>query len=1341
MKRLYEDGKWINKKEWRNIVIKVQKNWLDFKNHDGKWASMQDKTACAYIWSILNASDLNTISRNTNNLGKWMTILDNQTWKFAIDDMVDENRGDLHLADEKKDKKWNKLDYYRHNINKDFNVSVDDNGNISNNAATDKLIKARETDSSLWNEDWSNPKWILNYLKKNNYLPEYADLSNDEVRKACQNIHTWMSTKIELLWKKKRKIDKSALKDKIESEQKYLQTIKNKTESDLNYINGLNVLLNDDDELNKLVESQNASMEKNIRYWDMQEMIGGSFDKYFIDTWWGVKWWAEGVAWAINDSYGAWRLDFSDETCDTMGNVLGQLAIEVAICAVAMAAWTVTAWVWTAGILAIRWSMITGRIARIVWNLRRVRLIARLCERTCSWTRYIVSLWTKLKNSKWFKYVSEITSSGVAEVAPRIPIITDIIEWAWFHVTQQMLHNAIEWKPLTAWLGDARWYVESIVFLWVLKKVWAARQNLSQVGLGKVLSEKAIEKWLAKYIWKWAEITWEIVSLEVTGQAMSLAFDQKFKDITVEEFIHTVGMVLWLRLTKKIWTKIIIKEKNRSTMRYEEPWKWLYEISFDRARKILWEPKLVEQSGPEQKWRPQDERLVEDRSEDQNKKWDEDEYFGWKPHEFDITENQAISNSEMMDKIWEKINDQNLTEKLEALRKEISEQYKKATWEDLELTDEQLLSILDAHEQDWILWQLTAPQLKQKVKVLDETINDPKIRRFLLEWWFCWKISERLFGRESKEQYFWYWTKRWIPLTEPGTGIFKFVCAEIVWFDAKTWQYTFERSRIQNGIPRKFRVQLTEREVMWAGRVPYEIWQKLWVPRSNGSLTRAEVIEYIPATGEHWFRRVEPTGYQGEKIRVSGNSLNIRKPKYDGTEEERVQFENWERVKTEITWYNPKTGIYTVKWDYNSRTFFMEVTEAQLDSRNGGEEVDFLLWKTRWLEDSNGNQYEWKITAYDRVNKRYLVELVDEHWIPRRKTLTVEEFTRERENYLNKIDDDNEYNLEEVEVVAYRELTKDLLNRVKKGMNDRNTKAYYEAFWDPKNIIDIDWQTFYTTDCLVYGNRKYVVWYVEVPWRWTRVRLFYRSNSEWARRSCPWIRKDWKYSKWENILGSSYETTTRPGQEMQDKLNTLEELPVNRNPITGVISERNFLEAEMASEMNVVKLYRGEDATIDYLRKMNSDTQAKKFYENLWYEFDINGMKIVEWSLSTYEHDFLWTIQVQLCSVNFQWREFYISFARAVNDPLKQVRIEEVLDPQAKMNSFWLPNISVNAAPLTWKPIDYKVNFEIDDVYGNHIYSPLAKDRPTIWNSDYIDIRDIYQSNPLILRFKYLAWI
>jgi hypothetical protein len=68
---------------------------------------------------------------------------------------------------------------------------------------------------------------------------------------------------------------------------------------------------------------------------------------------------------------------------------------------------------------------------------------------------------------------------------------------------------------------------------------------------------------------------------------------------------------------------------------------------------------------------------------------------------------------------------------------------------------------------------------------------------------------------------------------------------------------------------------------------------------------------------------------------------------------------------------------------------------------------------------------------------------------------------------------------------------------------------------------------------------------------------------------------------------------------MQDKLNTLEELPVNRNPITGVISERNFLEAEMASEMNVVKLYRGEDATIDYLRKMNSDTQAKKFYENL----------------------------------------------------------------------------------------------------------------------------------------------
>ena len=46
-------------------------------------------------------------------------------------------------------------------------------------------------------------------------------------------------------------------------------------------------------------------------------------------------------------------------------------------------------------------------------------------------------------------------------------------------------------------------------------------------------------------------------------------------------------------------------------------------------------------------------------------------------------------------------------------------------------------SVLDAHEQDWKLWELSLWQLRVKVKLLAETIKNDKFRRFLLEAGFC----------------------------------------------------------------------------------------------------------------------------------------------------------------------------------------------------------------------------------------------------------------------------------------------------------------------------------------------------------------------------------------------------------------------------------------------------------------------------------------------------------------------------------------------------------------------------------------------------------------------------
>jgi hypothetical protein len=53
-----------------------------------------------------------------------------------------------------------------------------------------------------------------------------------------------------------------------------------------------------------------------------------------------------------------------------------------------------------------------------------------------------------------------------------------------------------------------------------------------------------------------------------------------------------------------------------------------------------------------------------------------------------------------MDSILNDINEKNKSRKLKQLSKEISKQYEKATKEKIELTEAQLLSVLDAHEQD-----------------------------------------------------------------------------------------------------------------------------------------------------------------------------------------------------------------------------------------------------------------------------------------------------------------------------------------------------------------------------------------------------------------------------------------------------------------------------------------------------------------------------------------------------------------------------------------------------------------------------------------------------------------
>ncbi len=319
-----------------------------------------------------------------------------------------------------------------------------------------------------------------------------------------------------------------------------------------------------------------------------------------------------------------------------------------------------------------------------------------------------------------------------------------------------------------------------------------------------------------------------------------------------------------------------------------------------------------------------------------------------------------------------------------------------------------------------------------------------------------------------------------------------------------------------------------------------------------------------------------------------------------------------------------------------------------------------------------------------------------------------------------------EQNLPEAEIL-YSEIAESELNMIKNSAKWARESTYLQEYWEPKNTIDLwNGQTLYVTNCLNNGQYNFIVWYAKEWWE-LKLRLFYRSRSEGARRSCPWERLWWGYSKWEGIPNSSYETTTRVIRELQNKFDALPTDKITSDPITLEWVGYHILEPEMISTIRVDKLFNWpKNNTVDYIRGHNS-AEIKDFYRRLGLGIDTNGMNIVEWKWYTYEHQYLWTIEVKVCRLNYNWKDLDFSFARAKGDPQNRVRIEEVNYADAEISSFWIYDKQINAAPLTWKPVDYVEQVPID-----------MQSNRKIWDK-YIDIRDLYQENPIIKKYKELV--
>ena len=284
-------------------------------------------------------------------------------------------------------------------------------------------------------------------------------------------------------------------------------------------------------------------------------------------------------------------------------------------------------------------------------------------------------------------------------------------------------------------------------------------------------------------------------------------------------------------------------------------------------------------------------------------------YFNWKPQKFDVSWSQATLNSTTMDKILNEKNEKNKSKKLKQLGKEISEQYEQATWEKIELTDEQLQSILYAHEQDWVLWELTTGQLKQKVEILDKTITDPNVRRFLLEAWFCGSPANML---QAAQDFY----KEHSDIINNSIDVV-----------GKSINNAYKSIKRQN-------------------REKYEIGEKVDIPRYDGSITHgAHIQSYDPRTWTYLVVRYQNWKYAEKYVSteeldsINGNTTEISETSqstkwYSVWEEVNIIKKDWNIGKANITEFNEIHWLYRAEWNENWKSKFYYFTKEELDHAN-----------------------------------------------------------------------------------------------------------------------------------------------------------------------------------------------------------------------------------------------------------------------------------------------------------------------------------------------------------------------------------------------------------------------
>jgi len=491
---------------------------------------------------------------------------------------------------------------------------------------------------------------------------------------------------------------------------------------------------------------------------------------------------------------------------------------------------------------------------------------------------------------------------------------------------------------------------------------------------------------------------------------------------------------------------------------------------------------------------------------------------------------------------------------------------------------------------------------------------------------------------------------------------------------------------------------------------------------------------------------------------------------------EKKQLPKWKEVKM-------KKSFYLYVWDtifsvwFNWHDYrFINLSNNKISWLSPGEEKNLWReWEIRVDEtDSKASRNHLKLRVDDE-NNLFLCDN-SKHWT----------FVDEVENSEGK-----------KETMKCEKMTAEEIKEFRNAKKSKEAQYFYEdERYNPNNRVDFwNWNILYTTDRLIRENHKLywywiwwyherIIWYIKI-WGEYKLRMFYKSKSEWIRRACPWERNKWGYSKWETIDNYQYETTTKVVPILWDIFDNYGINQCLKSPFEDPIDKSEdlwklLLEEDLKKEIKVDTLFNSKEL-MDYLiyrlwtlslnNKVKENEKSKisnliKYYQKLedsnsvlpstwkimhdelkWNKEPISfevtkwifdklvpvwlnysEMYKVEWENYKYNHIDFWEININVYETTRNWKKIKIHFWSVKNNHPEKIWIDNITYSDDEVSSFWIYKNPINAAPLVGKPADYEDQ------------SPSFWDRrmdyklPS-WN---MDVRDIYQDNPIIIHYKKL---